>query len=180
LFGLDFVLDAASSRAYAVDLNPRWQGSTAPLTLAEYKAGRLPLAVADLACRMGLLSEVEVLRHAGEFLEPVRVSHVSLRCRESSWWRVTSALRPGVYSLSGNAAFVRDGLRLNDLERSDEILVNGGMPRPGALLAPKSHVLRFSSERQVMDVAAARPLEWSRVVVERLYRSMALVPAPAE
>jgi len=180
LFGLDFVLDPASSRVYAVDLNPRWQGSTVPLTLAEYKAGRLPLAVAELACRMGLLSEAEVLRRRGEFLEPVRVSHVSLRCQESSWWRVTKALRPGVYSLTGDGDFLRDGLRLNDLEGPDEILAAGGIPRPGALLAPKSHALRFSSERQVMDVATARPLPWSRAVVERLYGSMGLVPVPAE
>jgi hypothetical protein len=180
LFGLDFVLDAASSRAYAVDLNPRWQGSTGPLTLAEYKAGRLPLAVADLACRMGLLSEAEVLRHGDEFLEPVRVSHVSLRCQESSWWRVTKALRPGVYSLSGDDDFLRDGLRLNDLEGSGEMLVVGGVPRAGALLAPKSHALRFSSERQVMDVATARPLRWSATAVQRLYASMALSPVAAE
>jgi len=180
LFGLDFVLDPASSRAYAVDLNPRWQGSTVPLTLAEYKAGRLPLAVADLACRLGLLSEAEVLRNRDEFLEPVRVSHVSLRCRESSWWRVTSALQPGIYSLSGEGDFLREGLRLNDLEGSGEMLVIGGVPRLGALLAPKSHALRFSSERQVMDVATARPLEWSVTAAQRLYASMALVPAPAE
>jgi len=180
LFGLDFVLDPASSRVYAVDLNPRWQGSTVPMTLAEYKAGRLPLAVADLACHMGLLSEAEVLHHQGEFLEPVLASHVSLRCPESSWWRVTNGLRPGVYSLSGGCDFVREGLRLNDVEGSDEMLVIGGVPRPGALLAPKSHALRFTSERQVMDVATARPLEWSRAAVERLYGSMALVPVPGE
>src|SRR5579862_2055579 len=176
LFGLDFVLDPMLSKAYAVDLNPRWQGSTAPLTLAECKAGRLPLAVADLACRIGLMSESDVLRHGDEFLRPVNVSHVSLRCPDSIWSEVTGTLRPGVYTLSGGLkscelAFAREGLRLTDLAAPDEILVAGGVPRPGTLLAPKSHALRFTSERRMTDVYQA---------AGKLYEALALDPKEAD
>jgi len=180
LFGLDFVLDQASGLAYAVDLNPRWQGSTVPLTLAECKAGRLPLAVADLACRMGLLGETEILGRAGDFLVPVRASHISLRCPVSSWWRVTGALKPGVYSIGRDGRFLREGLRLSDLEAGEEILVNGGVPRTGALLAPKSHAMRFSSERGMVEVSRAQPLPWVSVATERLYAAMALAPVSVE
>ena len=177
LFGLDFVIDSSESSAYAVDLNPRWQGSTVLLTLAEYKAGRLPLAVAELACRLNQMSEQEVLRHNDEFREPVSASHVSLRCRTTSWWRVTGSLRPGVYTPSREPAFVRPGLRLNDLDApTTEMLVAGGVPRPGALLAPGSHALRFSSERQVIDLSCLGPLAWSQAAAEGLYGSLALEP----
>jgi hypothetical protein len=88
LFGPDFVLDTYSSKAYAVDLNPlaRFYG---PLTMAELKAGRPPLAVADSARRMGLLSDAEVLRCKDEFLRPVLALHISLHCRASGWSLVT-------------------------------------------------------------------------------------------
>jgi hypothetical protein len=178
LYGLDFVLDTSSSKAYAVDLNPRWQGSTAPLTLAEYKAGRLPLAVADMAWRMGALGETEVLCLQDEFIRPVRASHISLRCRASGWSEVAGNLRPGVYSR--DLAFVRPGLRLNDLERPDEILVTGGVPRPGARMGPKAHALRVASEQQVMDVGRLRPLPWSEAAARILYQALALKPVEEE
>jgi hypothetical protein len=180
LFGLDFVLDTSSSKAYAVDLNPRWQGSTAPLTLAEYKAGRLPLVVAGLARGMGLMSEVEVLRHQDEFLQPVLASHMSLRCPATGWSRVTGNLQPGVYSFSRGLNLERPGLRLNDLAQPNEILVTGGVPRQGAWMAPTAHALRVSSEQQVMDVSRLRPLQWSRTVTEMLYAELALTPAGTE
>jgi hypothetical protein len=172
LFGLDFVLDCATARAYAVDLNPRWQGSTTPLSLAEAKAGRLPLAVGDLALRMGVLGESEVWRMRDEFAQGVNVAHVSLRAGASGWWEVGGALRPGVYS--GELEFRRSGVRLVDIEGPDELLVTGGVPRRGARMGPKSHVLRVACERQVMDVGTLRPLAWSERAVGALYEALDL------
>jgi hypothetical protein len=176
LFGLDFVLDTGTSRAYAVDLNPRWQGSTAPLTLAEYREGRLPLAVAELGFRLGRLSEAEILRHKDEFLRPVAASHISLRCPAAGWAQVTGALSPGVYSLAGGPRFARAGLRLNDLQASDEILVTGGVPRRGTWMAPRSHIVRVTSQRQVMDIARLQPVPWARHAAAALYEALALAP----
>jgi hypothetical protein len=175
LFGLDFVLDSSNSKAYAVDLNPRWQGSTTPLSLAEAKAGRMPLAVADLAVRMGLMAESEVVRKRDEFLQPVNVSHLSLRSDASRWHEVTGELRPGVYA--EDVSFRRDGLRLTDVEAQDELLIAGGVPRAGARMGPKAHVLRVTTERQVMDVGRMRPLAWSEAAARLLYEALGLRPA---
>jgi len=180
LFGLDFVLSPESGRAYAVDLNPRWQGSTAPLTLAECKVGRFPLAVAELASRMGLIGDAELLRGAGDYLQPVRAAHLSLRCPDSGWSRVTGALQPGVYALSPEPVFARAGFRLSDLGSPDEILVAGGVPRPGTLLAPKSHAMRFSTEQRIMDVSSRSPLPRSGIAAQRLYQLLGLEPVEAE
>jgi len=174
LFGLDFVLDCTNSKAYAVDLNPRWQGSTTPLSLAEAKAGRLPLAVADVALRMGLLGETEVLRKQDEFVQSVDVSHCSLRSDASGWQEVTNQLRPGVYSEDVNLK--RSGLRLSDVQAPNELLVTGGVPRLGAKMGPKAHVLRVTTERQVMDVGRLRPLPWSEAAARLLYEALDLRP----
>jgi hypothetical protein len=176
LFGLDFVVDPVSRQVYGVDLNPRWQGSTSLLTEAEYKAGRLPLAVAELAYRMGLLGEAELLRHKGSFLQPVAASHISLHSGASGWSRVAGDLRPGVYSLAPGGAFLRAGLELVDLETADEILVTGGIPRQGAWMGAGAHILRASTERQAMDVSGMRPLPWSEAAARRLYEALDLRP----
>lgn len=179
LFGLDFVLDPSSGQASAVDLNPRWQGSTGLLTQAEYKAGRLPLTVAELAYQLKLLSEAEILRHKDGFLQPVKASHISLRCGAPGWSRVAGDLPPGVYSLS-TGAFLRTGLDLEDLGTPDELLVTGGVPRRGAWMSEKAHVLRASAERPVMDVHRVRPLPWGEAAAHWLYQALDLRPVKAE
>jgi hypothetical protein len=87
---------------------------------------------------------------------------------------VRGALEPGVYSLSNE--FMRPGLRLTDLGDASEILVAGGVPRQGALLAAKAHALRFTSERQVIGVSHMRPLPWAAAAAKRLYEMLALTP----
>jgi hypothetical protein len=172
LFGLDFVIDPASEDAYAVDLNPRWQGSTTVLTLAEAKAGRLSLAAADLAWRIGALGERDLLRSADAFLEPVVAAHISLRSGPTGSSVVSGNLRPGIYS--GELSFVRSGFQLSDLSQPDELLVTGGVPRPGARIGPSAHVLRVACERQVLDLATLRPLPWCAPAVQAVYEAVAL------
>jgi hypothetical protein len=172
LFGLDFVIDRASDEAYAVDLNPRWQGSTTVLTLAEAKAGRLSLAAADLAWRMGALDESDLRRSSDVFLQPVVAAHISLRSGPLAGSVVSGSLRPGVYS--GDLSFLRSGYQLSDLSQPDELLVTGGVPRPGARMGANAHVLRVACERQVLDLATLRPLAWCAPAVRALYGAVAL------
>ncbi len=178
LFGLDFVIDPASDAAYAVDLNPRWQGSTTALTLAEAKAGRLSLAAADLAWRTGSLAESDLRRLAATFLEPVAAAHISLRSGASGSSLVSGKLEPGVYS--SDLSFMRSGFRLEDLAQPDELLVTGGVPRQGATMGPGAHVLRVACERQVLDLATLVPLPWCAPAVRALYRAVALTPTRSE
>jgi hypothetical protein len=174
MFGLDFVVDPDSLRAYAVDLNPRWQGSTSLLAQAQYKAGVLPLPVADLAYRMGLLSASEVLRYADGFLRPVRASHISLRNRASEMLDVAGDVEPGVYSFCRGAQRLRSGLRLEDLGDPGEMLVIGCVPRKGARIGPEAHMLRASSGERVMDVRRMDLLPWAAGAACGLYEALGI------
>ena len=180
LFGLDFVIDQATSRAFAVDLNPRWQGSTAPLSLAEQSMGRLPLAVADLASRAGVLGESEIRRNADRFREPVSAAHLCLRCPDSHWSRVDGDLRPAVYDFAVRDEPLRPGCRYSDLENPGEILVTGSAPRRGTLLGPRAHALRFATNQQIFDVASFSLLPWYGQAVTKLWSALALQPVAAE
>jgi hypothetical protein len=176
LYGLDFVLDSSSGLAYAVDLNPRWQGSTVLLTQAECKAGRLPLAIAEMAYRMGILEAAEIVRHRDGFLEPIAASHMCLRSRLTGWSEVRGDLLNGIYSLAPGEGFRRCALYLEELEPRPEILVNGAVPRRGALMGPGASVVRASAERALMDVSAMKPFQWSESAARMLYSLLELTP----
>ena len=82
-FGVDFVIDSSSGSPVAVDLNPRWQGSTAIATQAELLANRLPRAVAELAWKLKLLSASEFATYREQFFQPLECSQMILRNLES-------------------------------------------------------------------------------------------------
>jgi hypothetical protein len=173
LFGLDFVVAPASGEIYAVDLNPRWQGSTSLLAQAEYQAGRLPLPVAELAYRMGLLEDTELLRRQDAFLEPVAVSHISLRSPVPGWARVAGDVHPGVYSAN---CFLRPGLDLEDLAADGEFLVTGGLPRQGTWIGPGAHIVRVTATHAAIDPHQNRPLPWVQAAARQLYDALRLTP----
>jgi len=176
LFGLDFVVDNGCNQVYAVDLNPRWQGSTWLLGQAQRELGRLPLPVAEVGYRMGLLSAAEVLRNSDEFLSPVWVSQFALRSQEPGWSTIGSAVEPGIYSFADGVGGPRPTLRLRDLENDAEFLLVG-VPRADLKIAPGGHMLRVCSRGPVYDLARARLLARAEHAARQLYLSLALTVA---
>ena len=180
LFGLDFVIDTSSSRAYAVDLNPRWQGSTAVGAQAETRAGRLPLAAAEIAWRLGVLGDEDIARQADQFFEPLKASQMSLRLNREGWKLVTGALEPGVYSSAPQATFLRPGIELDDLKEPGEVLVTGAVPPPGCRLGPECYPLRVYAEQPVIELASGQPLPWARQFATAMYEALRLAPSRAD
>jgi hypothetical protein len=177
LFGLDFVVDPASARPYAVDLNPRWQGSTALGAQAEARSGRLPLAAAEIAWKLGVLGEDEIVCHADQFFAPLAASQMSLRLDAPGWSTVTGEVEPGVYSSAPHVGFRRAGIGLDDLAEPAEALVTGAVPSPGYRVGPGSHLLRVYSLQPVIDLASGQPLPWARQFASAMYEALRLEPA---
>lgn len=150
IFGLDFVLDERTSKPYPVDLNPRWQGSTALLTQAEAMEGRLPLAAADIACRLGLIGEDEILRSRAESPAAVEGAQLVLRWNHPQWGVVKGDLKPGVYTFEPEFSYRRPGVSIADCRLPGEALLTGGVPRSGALIAPGAYLIRISTRRTVL------------------------------
>jgi hypothetical protein len=186
IFGLDFVLDLASLKAYAIDLNPRWQGSTSLLCLAEQEAGRLPLVAAGFACQLGLLSEQEVLLSASSFSQPLSAAQLCLRVPEPHWCRIHGTVPAGVYRrapgaiVEGSPQFVGTGVRFTDLAAEQDFLITGGIPRPDTLLEPAAHALRLSSRQALIDGSTLEPQEWVAQVAKSLFSELLLTPEPPE
>jgi hypothetical protein len=141
-FGLDYVIDGSSGSPIAVDLNPRWQGSTALATQAELLAGRLPLAIAELAWKLGLLSPSDLASYREQFFQPLEWSQMILRSLEPQPAGVSAQMLPGLYSVEqDDLCFSRKGCLLAECSR-EEYLLAGAVVRqsrrvepPGARLA---------------------------------------------
>ena len=174
LYGLDFVVEERSGRALAVDLNPRWQGSTALLTQLQLMAGRLPLAAAELSWRIGLLSEADLLDHRDDYFEPVTGAVMSLRWDGAGWARVTGDVAAGIYSAEP-LRYLRPGTRQADL-RPGEVLVTGGAPRAQAVVGKNPHLTRIASRGPVVEPATMEATPSSRVVADALYAALDLRP----
>ena len=177
LFGLDFMVDLATARLYAVDLNPRWQGSTAVGAQAEARSGRLPLAAAEIAWKLGVLGEDESVRRADEFFAPLAASQMLLRLDAPGWCTVAGEVEPGVYSPASRAEFRRAGIGLDDLAVPAEALVTGAVPSPGYRVAPTSPLLRVYGLQPVIDLASGQPLPWARQFASAMYEALRLEPA---
>jgi hypothetical protein len=171
------MVDPASARLYAVDLNPRWQGSTAVGTQAEARSGRLPLAAAEIAWKLGLLGEDEIARHADQFFAPLAASQMSLRMDSPGWRTVTGEVEPGIYSSAPRVGFRRDGIGLGDLAEPVEALVTGAVPLPGYQVGPGSHLLRVYGLQPVIDLASGQPFPWAREFASAMYEALRLEPA---
>lgn len=172
LFGLDFVVDDRTGRPCAVDLNPRWQGSTSLQSQAESRQGRVPLAAAELAWRFGLMRTAELTALADRFFEPLEGSQVFLRTAAGSWCGCRKAVPAGIYTSELKCR--RPALRLGEMDAPEEIVITGGLPRPGLLMQPGSVVARLCSLRACVEPSTGSLHGWVRQAVSRLYEELAL------
>jgi hypothetical protein len=172
LFGLDFVVYDATQEACAVDLNPRWQGSTSLQAQAERRQGRVPLAAVEIAYQLGVVDGREVMRMSDSFFEPLESSQVFPKNRSPGYWRAGGALEAGVYS--PKMKYLRPALRLHELHSPEEVLVTGGIPRQGRPVAPSITLLRVCSLRPAVDPHSGRLHDWLEEAVRSVYELLAL------
>lgn len=178
VFGMDLVR-GDTGRFHPVDLNARWQGSTALLAQGESEAGMIPLAASALASSMGVLNPQEARRFM-DCAPRISASFFALRAPREDV-RCTRSLAAGVYSLSegirGQLSHLRDGFHLGDLRSNDEFLLGGGMPEAGQLMSPGAMLLRVTLRRPVCLPGLCDYQPCVKPLVKAIYGALALAPA---
>lgn len=174
IFGLDLVLGNDSGKLYAVDLNPRWQGSTILETQAMLRKGRIPLAAAEMAYRSGVLGENEVLSLLDEFRKPIEGSQLILHAPAPETVELRESLRPGIYRLEEELEFVRPAIELADINHEDELLITISIPRPGTTIEPRGRPARIFSLRPALDLSSLHPRNWAEQAVRQTYSTLGL------
>lgn len=176
IFGLDFVMQQESGKLFAVDLNPRWQGSTVLETQAMLRAGRIPLAAAEIAYATGSMSESDIAQFLDDFRAPIAGSQLYLAYAGSGEAIIDRHVRPGIYTSAEKLEFRRPGLELADCATEDEVLLCGGIARPGTRLVPGSRPARVASLRGMVNPKTLAPLPWTRKAVSEVYEAIGLMP----
>lgn len=171
LYGLDFVICEDDGRAYAVDLNPRWQGSTVLSIQGEMAKGRLPLAAVEFAHRCGVLDEEEVRRRGEGFALPVEGAHMCLRAPLRAGFTMMDAVLPGVYEGTGGGRFRAGAVRLADCAKSEDWLLTGGVPRQGSFVEAGALLARVCTRAAVTGASSAELNGWAAGVAAAVYRA---------
>ena len=117
------------------------------------------MAAAEMAYRTGVLEEAELLRMGDSFFEPVEGSQCFLRTPSTGNWTAGKEIPAGVYTSS--LGWKRPGLRLGDLESTEEVLLNGHNPRRGRQIAAGERIFRVCSLRRMVDPASGRLAGWA-------------------
>jgi hypothetical protein len=156
------VVDQRDGIARAVDLNPRWQGSTALQAQAQRRSSvLLPLPALALLYSIGLLSAPEIMRARDAHFSPIQGAQVRIRSAEPRTVSIPNPPRPGVYTNTGK--WVRRGLLLEQAG-PDEVLLTGAPPRPGMLVETGSQLYRVYTPGSVLN-AEGQPAEWIRRLI---------------
>lgn len=174
IYGVDFLIEPGAQHLYPVDLNPRWQGSTVLETQAMLRAGRLPLAAAEIAYQTGMMGESEVAPYLDAFRKPLQGSQLLPYAREIKAVEMRRKVLPGIYAGEQELHFLRGGLELGDCAEPEELLIGGGIARAGTRIEPGSRPARISSLRGVVDPLSCQPLPWSRQAAGQFYRLFGL------
>lgn len=174
LYGLDYIVREEDGRAYAIDLNPRWQGSTNLSIQMEMARGRLPLAAAEFAYRCGLMDSGSLERHREEFSLPLEGAQMCLRVPRAEPRVVPRPVQAGVYRWEGGASFSRSAVRFPNTLRDDEWLMVGGVPRQGTLIEPGAWLVRVCTRKTVSAASSAQLSSWASAVAASVYRLFGL------
>ena len=177
IFGLDLVFSAGTGRLYAVDLNPRWQGSTSLEIQAMLLKGRIPLAAAEMAYQAGVLNESEITPLLDEFRKPIEGAQMLLYAAGPDIGRMPGLLKPGVYRTGNELEFARSALELSEGIDLDEFLLTNSIPRPGTAIEPQSRPVRIFSIRPILDLDSLLPRDWSKQAAGMMYKELGLKAA---
>lgn len=160
IFGVDFI--GTDERVVALDVNPRFQGSSSLLTQAEINAGIIPTSLYHLLQFVGGLPEpIQGIRDDSSSTS-LSGSQLILHSLDDQPRVVANTLEPGGYSMAanGNILFQRSGLSLLDMLPPDEFIVTCGVPRIGTVVEPGAPLVKIITSGSVLapDLQRLDPL----------------------
>jgi hypothetical protein len=153
LFGMDFLLNG--DEVLALEINPRFQGSTMLLSLLQVDRDEIPLAALHVMQFMGLIEEV-----AQNFLErskrmyriPYKGAHLIIHSLKDKPYSIEHDMKAGIYTLVNNAIKrVRDGKTYRDIKRPDEWCVLGNLPKIATEIFQEARFAMIQTRKSVLD-----------------------------
>jgi hypothetical protein len=153
LFGMDFLLNG--DEVLALEINPRFQGSTMLLSLLQVDRGEVPLAALHVMQFMGLIEEF-----TQDFFEqskriyrtPYKGAHVIVHSLKDGPYCIEHDMKAGIYTLVNNAIErVRNGTTYRDIKSSDEWCILGNLPEIATKIWQEARFAMIQTRESVLD-----------------------------
>lgn len=153
LFGMDFLLNG--DEVLALEINPRFQGSTMLLSLLQVDRGEVPMAALHVMQFMGLIEEF-----TQDFLEqskrmyrtPYKGAHLIVHSLEDEPYCIEHDIKAGIYTLVNNSIErVRIGTTYRDIKSPDEWCILGNLPEIATKIWQGARFAMIQTRESVLD-----------------------------
>lgn len=153
LFGMDFLLNG--DEVLALEINPRFQGSTMLLSLLQMDRGEVPLAALHVMQFMGLIEEF-----TQDFLEqskrmyrtPYKGAHLIVHSLINEPYCIDHDMKAGIYTLVNNSIErIRNGTTYRDIKSPDEWCILGNLPETATKIWQEARFAMIQTRESILD-----------------------------
>jgi len=150
---MDFLLN--DDEVLALEINPRFQGSTMPLSLLQVDRGEVPLTALHVMQFMGLIDEFSqefLVRLRKMYRNPYSGAHLIVHNLEGISCSIEHDLKSGIYTLLDDTLKrVRSGTTCRDVESSDEWCILGNLPFQATEICEDARIAMIHTNKSVLD-----------------------------
>ncbi len=177
LFGVDFVV--APDGPYAMELNPRFQGSTGLLGQWEWMEGRVPLAVLHCLHWLGHPLHPDLFDAPTDLPPDAEMAQAIFHWTADTPAVIHFDLAPGVYTFvpASGLRWLRPGLGIDECAPG-ELVLSGLPPAGGAVIEPGATVLRVLARARLAAPDGRELTPWGAALAAHITRLIARAAQP--
>jgi len=153
VFGMDFLFDG--DEVLALEINPRFQGSTTLLSMLQVDRGEVSLAALHVMQFMGLVEEFsqEFLAQLGRrYLVPYAGAHLIVHNLRGTSCSIEHDLEAGIHILLDDTINrVRSGTNYRDVESPDEWCILGNLPSQATEICKDARIAMIHTNKSILD-----------------------------
>ena len=178
LFGMDFLL--YGDQVLALEINPRFQGSTMLLSLLQVDRGEVPLAALHVMQFMGLMEAFSqtFLEHLkAAYRTPYPGAHLIVHALGDTPCRIEHDLKAGVHILVDDTIErVRSGTTYRDLKSPNEWCILGNLPQKETEICQEARFAMIQTSENVLDSNLQQLESHAAAFIEALQRRCRTIP----
>ncbi len=178
LFGMDFLL--YDNQVLALEINPRFQGSTMLLSLLQMDRGEIPVAALHVMQFMGLMEAfsqgfLEQLKAA--YRIPYTGAHLIVHTLGDTPCRIEHDLTAGVHILADDTIQrIRSGTTYRDLKSPNEWCILGNLPQKETEICQEARFAMIQTSENVLAGNLQQLESYAAAFVEKLQGRSRTIP----
>jgi len=178
VFGMDFLFD--SDEVLALEINPRFQGSTTLLSMLQVDRGEVPLSALHVMQFMGLVEEFsqEFLAQLGSrYRAPYAGAHLIVHNLRGTSCSIEHDLEAGIHILLDDTIKrVRSGTNYRDVESPDEWCILGNLPFQVTEICKDARIAMIHTNKSILDSSLQQLGSSAATFVKALQGRCGMVP----